>query len=88
MNKKEGGISDIELIRYLDHCIDEELSKPVGDQDMELVEKYNAVIEKLQPDTYKPNPAVKAQQLKELCARSKYGLVASPIFALSADSIK
>ncbi len=73
MNKKEGGISDIELIRYLDHCIDEELSKPVGDQDMELVEKYNAVIEKLQPDTYKPNPAVKAQQLKELCDRSKYG---------------
>lgn len=73
MNKKEGGISDIELIRYLDHCIDEELSKPVDDQDMELIEKYNAVIEKLQPDTYKPNPAVKAQQLKELCDRSKYG---------------
>lgn len=73
MNKKEGGISDIELIRYLDHCIDEELSKPVDDQDMELVEKYNAVIEKLQPDTYKPNPVVKAQQLKELCDRSKYG---------------
>ena len=73
MNKKEGGISDIEMIRYLDHCIDEELSKPVDDQDMELIEKYNAVIEKLQPDTYKPNPAVKAQQLKELCDRSKYG---------------
>ena len=73
MNKKESGISDIELIRYLDHCIDEELSKPVDDQDMELIEKYNAVIEKLQPDTYKPDPAVKAQQLKVLCDRSKYG---------------
>ena len=72
MNKKEGGISDIEMIRYLDHFIDEELSKPVDDQDMELIEKYNAVIEKLQPDTYKPNPAVKAQQLKVLSDRCKY----------------
>lgn len=71
MNKKEGGISDIEMIRYLDHCIDEELSKPVDDQDMELVEKYNAVIEKLQPDTYKPNPIVKERQLKALRDRCK-----------------
>lgn len=71
MNKKEGGISDIELIRYLDHCIDEELSKPVDDQDMELIEKYNAVIEKLQPDTYKPNPIVKERQLKALRDRCK-----------------
>lgn len=71
MNKKEGGISDIELIRYLDHCIDEELNKPVDDQDMELVEKYNAVIEKLQPDTYKPNPIVKERQLKALRDRCK-----------------
>lgn len=71
MNKKEGGISDIEMIRYLDHCIDEELSKPVDDQDMELIEKYNAVIEKLQPDTYKPNPIVKERQLKSLRDRCK-----------------
>lgn len=71
MNKKEGGISDIEMIRYLDHCIDEELSKPVDDQDMELIEKYNAVIEKLQPDTYKPNPIVKERKLKALRDRCK-----------------
>lgn len=71
MNKKEGGISDIEMIRYLDHFIDEELSKPVDDQDMELVEKYNAVIEKLQPDTYKPNPIVKERQLNVLRDRCK-----------------
>lgn len=71
MNKKEGGISDIELIRYLDHCIDEELNKPVDDQDVELIEKYNAVIEKLQPDTYKPNPIVKERQLNVLRDRCK-----------------
>lgn len=64
MNKKEVGISDIELIQYLDHCIDAELSKPVNAQDMELIERYNAVIEWLQPDMYKPDPVIKARQLK------------------------
>lgn len=72
MNKKEGGISDIERIRYLDHCIDEELDKPMEDQDMELIEKYNAVIETLQPDTYKPDPAAKARQLKVIRDRCKH----------------
>lgn len=72
MNKQKGGISDIELIKYFDQCIDEELSKPVSDQDMELIDKCNAVIEKLQPDIYKPDPAMKARQLKMLLNKCKY----------------
>ena len=52
------------IYRYLNQMIDQELDKP--EPDMELIDEYNIMLDDIENEVFKPNPAMKAKQLQKL----------------------
>ena len=60
--------TDEQLAEYLNRQIDAELEKPFDQQDMDYIDECNAFLNELSLPLDLPDPAVKAEKLKELYA--------------------
>ena len=64
--KRIENYTDEEWVTYLNHQIDEELDKPMEEQDWEWIDECNAMIEEIRNGADAPDPVLKEKKLQEL----------------------